>query len=264
MVCMGEAQSTCSDILRGVPQGSILGPQLFTLYVNHLPQVVRHSDIKQYADDTTLYHASDNVSDLSKSLSANLEGVASWVEQNGLKLNEAKTQMLLLGRKKRAKELDNVNVELKGQKVERCGKVKYLGVWIDEDLSWRDHIEAVRRKCYGGLAKISWLRDSLPAVTKKRVYNALVLPHLDCCCVVWQECGKVLQQKLDRIQNNGMRLICAKPHRTPGEDLRKSLRWTSLVERGEVFRLIHIHRCFHNQVPGYLSDSVWTNESCAR
>ena len=147
MVCMGEAQSICSDILRGVPQGSILGPLLFTLYMNGLPRVVRHSVIEQYADNTTLHHASNNVSDLSKSLNADLEGVASWVEQNGLKLNEAKTQMFLLGKKKRAKELDYVNVELKGLKVERCGKVKYLGVWIDEDLGWRDHIEAVRRMC---------------------------------------------------------------------------------------------------------------------
>ena len=123
--------------------------------MNDLSQVVRHSDIKQYADDKTLYHSSNNVSNLSKSLNADLEGVANWVEQNGLKLNEAKTQMLLLGKKKRAKELDYINVKLKGQKVERCDKVKYLGVWIDEDLSWRDHIEAVRRKCFGGLAKIN-------------------------------------------------------------------------------------------------------------
>ena len=174
--------------------------------MNDLPQVVRHSDIKQYADDTTLHHASDNVSDLSKSLNADLEGVASWVELNGLKLimNEAKTQMLLLRKKKKAKELDNVNAELKGQKVYgKMWQVKYLGVWIDEDLSWRDHIEAVKRKCYGGLAKISRLRDSLPAVTKKRVYNGLVLTHLDYCCVVWQECRKILQQKLERIQNYG-------------------------------------------------------------
>ena len=134
------------------------------------------------------------MSDLSKSLSADLEGVESWVEQNGLKLNEAKTQMLLLGRKKRARELGNVNVEMRGEKVRRYGKEKYLGVRVNEDLICRqDHIETVRRKCYGGLAKISWLRDSLPAVTKKSVYNALVLPHLDYCCVVWQECGKVLQ-----------------------------------------------------------------------
>ena len=87
--------------------------------------------------------------------------------------------------------MDNVNVEVKGQKVERRGKVKYLGVWIYEDLSWRDHIGAVRRKCYGELANISQLRSCLPAVTKKRVYNALVLLHLDYCCVVWQECGKM-------------------------------------------------------------------------
>ena len=85
------------------------------------------------------------------------------------------------------------------------------------------------------------LRDSLHAVTKKRVCNALVLSHLDYCCVVWQECGKVLQQKLERIQNYGMRLVCVKPPRTPSEDLRKSLRWTSLVERREIFRLTHIH-----------------------
>ena len=95
------------------------------------------------------------MSDLSKSLNADHEGVVSWVEQNGLKPNEAKTQMLLLCKSKRAKELDYVDVELKGQKVERCDKVKYLGVWIDEDLNWRDCLEAVRRKYYGGLAKIS-------------------------------------------------------------------------------------------------------------
>ena len=72
------------------------------------------------------------------------------------------------------------------------------------------------RWCYGELAKISQLRDSLPAVIKKSVFNALVLSHLDYCCVVWQEFGKVLQQKLE---NYGMRLICAKPPRTPSEEL---------------------------------------------
>ena len=90
---------------------------------------------------TQHYCASDNVSGLSKTLNADLEGVANWVEQNGLKLNETKTQMLLLGRRKRAQELDDVNVELKRQKVGQCGKVKYLGVWIAEDLSWRDHMK---------------------------------------------------------------------------------------------------------------------------
>ncbi len=149
-VCIAAVQSAWSDIRRGVPQGSILGPLLFTLYVNDLPWAVMQGKVKQYADDTTMYCASDSSNDLSNSLNEDLPGVASWVERNGLKLNEAKTQMLLLSRKKRAKELDDVVVKLKGQQVTRSDKVKYLGVWVDDGLNWREHIQAVRRKCFAG------------------------------------------------------------------------------------------------------------------
>ena len=175
-VCIGAVQSAWSDILRGVPQGSILGPLLFTIYVNDLPQAVVQSEVKQYADDTTMYCASDSSAALSGGLSADLARVADWVEQNGLKLNEAKTQMLLLSRRRRAKELEDVVVTLRGQEVTRSDKVKYLGVWIDEGLTWSDHIEVVRKKCFGSLANLRRLRDSLPELTKKNIYNALILP----------------------------------------------------------------------------------------
>lgn len=127
------------------------------------------SKVKQYADDTTMYCASDSSAALSSGLSADLARVADWVERNRLKLNEAKTQMLLLSRRRRAKELEDVVVTLRGQEVTRSDKVKYLGVWIDEGLTWSDHIEVVRKKCFGGLAKLRRLRDSLPEVTKKNM-----------------------------------------------------------------------------------------------
>ena len=142
-VCINGVQSGWTGILRGIPQGSILGPLLFTIYVNDLPQSVVHGRIKQYTDNTTLYAVSDNHVDLSNSLSMDLAGVTEWVERNGLKLNEAKTQMILLSRKKRSKELENVVVKLKGQEVARSRKVKYLEVWVDECLTWTDHVEAV-------------------------------------------------------------------------------------------------------------------------
>ena len=205
----GTVQSGWSDIRRGVPQGSILGPLLFTLYVNDLPQVVQ-GQVKQYADDTAMYCTSDKSEDLSNSLNADLARVAEWVKENGLKLNEAKTQMLLLSKKRRAKELDNVVVRLKGHEVTRSDRVKYLGVWVDEGLTWKDHVEAVRRECCEGLAKLRRLRDSLPAATKRKVYAACVLPHLDYCSVVWQECGKMLQKSVERIQNYAMQLICSR------------------------------------------------------
>ena len=86
----------------------------------------------------------------------------------------------------------------------------YLGVWVDRGLTWRNHIEAIHRKYFGGLAKLRRLRDTLPNVTKRSI---LVLPHLDYCCVVWQECAKTLQQKVEKVQNYAMRLICSKPPR---------------------------------------------------
>ena len=87
-----------------------------------------------------------------------------------------------------------------------------------------------------------------------------MLPTLDYCCVVWQECGKLLQQRVERIQNYGMRLICSKPPRTPSESLRKELNWMPLTKRREIFRQVLIHRCFHNQAPTYLSKSFHRNE----
>ena len=259
-MCINGVQSCWTDILRGVPQGSILGPLLFTIYVNDLPQSVVHGKIKQYADDTTLYTVSDNITDLSNSLSMDLAGVTEWVEQNGLQLNQAKTQMILLSRKKRSKELENVVVKLKGQEVARGRKVKYLGVWVDEGLTWVDHVEAVRRKCLGDLAKLRRLRDTLPAALKKNIYNALVLPHLDYCCVLWQECGIQLQKRVERIQNYAMRLICSKPPRTPSEELRSDMNWMPLSKRRELFRLVLVHRCVHGRAPAYLAECYETNK----
>ena len=144
-------------------------------------------------------------------------------------------------------------VKLNENVVEQREKAKYLGVWIDEGLTWKTHIEAVQRTCFGGLAKLRRHRDSLPALTRKNIYNTLVLPSLDYCCVVWQECGKVLQQRLEQIQNYAMRLICSKPPRTPSEALRREMNWTPLVNRREIFRQVLVQRCVTNWAPKYLA-----------
>ena len=69
--------------------------------------------------------------------------------------------------------------------------MKCLGVVLDDCLKWQEHVAALRRKCFAGLAKLRMLKDVLPVATKRKVYNALVLPHLDYCSVVWQECSMV-------------------------------------------------------------------------
>jgi hypothetical protein len=106
---------------------------------------------------------------------------------------------MVLSRKSRAQEVESANVLMDGEQIVRSRTVKCLGVWIDDKLMWKDHDNAVRKKCCAGLAKLRSLRDVLPPEIKKKLYCILVLPHLDYCSVVWMECAKTLQQKLERI-----------------------------------------------------------------
>ena len=167
--------------------------------------------------------------------------------------------MLLLSRRRRAAELEEVQVKLRGEAILRSKKVKYLGVWIDDELKWNEHIKTVRRRCLMGLDKLRRLREVLPVNIKKTLYNALVLPHLDYCCVLWQECKVELQQKLERVQNYGMRLILSKPPRTPSEELRQNLEWVPLAKRREMCRAALVYRCLRNQAPGYFNNFFRTN-----
>ena len=82
--------------------------------------------------------------------------------------------------------------------------MKCLGVLVDGGLTWMEQVQRVRKRCFAGLAKLRRLKDVLPPDIKKKVYNALVLPHLDYCSVVWQESTKDLRMKVERVQNYGM------------------------------------------------------------
>ncbi len=140
-----------------------------------------------------------------------------------LRLNANKTNMLLLSRKRRAHDLDRVEVMLEDVKLQRSEKVKYLGVRINDRLTWRDHIKQVRNKCFAGLAKLRRLRDVLPTRSKVQINNAIALPYVEYCSVLWQECTKELQQSVERIQNYEMHIILTKPPRTPSDELRQAL-----------------------------------------
>ena len=187
-VCIGEAKSKWTEVKRGVPRGSILEPLLFILYVNDLPQIVQSSAVKQYVDDTTMTLVAKDVTTLKKGLEQHLEEVLRWANGNGLKLNTGKTKLLLLGRKRRQKELVQVKVEMGDEKIVRSKAAKCLEVVIDDKLNWKKQVQNVRRKCFTGLVKLRRLKNVLPSTTKKQLCNALVLSHMNYCSVVWQEC----------------------------------------------------------------------------
>ena len=240
VVVDGEV-SSWGSVKTGVPQGSILGPLLFTLVINDLPSVLQSTKVMLYADDTTIYHSCSEPHELKAALAADLSRIVGWLRKNHLQMNVRKTQLLLLARKGRVRELEHVRLSVNGTEISRQDYVKFLGVLIDSGLTFEKHVAAVRRKCFGGLAILGRLRNTLPMSLKAALFDALIRPHLDYCSVVWQECSKALQRKIEQVQNRGMRQILSMPPRTPSEFLRGALKWDQLTKRRSMLRLQLMH-----------------------
>ena len=136
----GKDSSSRRPIKFGVPQGSILGPLLFVSYINDLPECLENCSINIYADDTVLYFTSLCSSEINKVVQDDLNRVAKWMECNKLILNQSKTKTMLFGSWQNLAKSPNFCIQLHGKILERVPKFSYLGVSMDETLSWKDHM----------------------------------------------------------------------------------------------------------------------------
>ena len=118
---------------------------------------------------------------------------------------------MVLSRRHRKCEAERIRIQLDGSILVSEEKVRYLGVDIGRNLTWKDQVCKVRRSCLSSLARLSRVSSFLPFETKQKLYNALVLPHMDYCCVVWMECGATLRHEIEWLTNYGMRLITSSP-----------------------------------------------------
>ena len=112
-------------------------------------------------------------------LEVDLESVLQWIERNHLLMNVAKTQMMVLSRKRKKSQAEQVRVALCGVEIAKRESVKYLGVLVDRELSWMDHVRKVQIKSLNALGMKRRIRSCLPVITRRTLYNALVLPHFD-------------------------------------------------------------------------------------
>ena len=141
----------------GVPQGSCLGPLLFLVYINDLPNCLEKSNVSMYADDTCLYYSFDSVDAINQAINADLIALKGWLEGNKLSLNVAETEAMIIGSNKKLHKIDTPDVpkpqfRIGSEDVRLVSDVKYLGVQVDQELKWTNHLTTVTKRSPGVLA----------------------------------------------------------------------------------------------------------------
>ena len=153
--------SSTQAIRFGVPQGSILGPLLFVLYINNLTQCLENCSINMYADDTVMYFTNLCTSEIARVVQDDLNGVVQSMESSRLILNQSKTKSMLFGSWQNLAKSPNFCIQLYGKTLETVAKFSYLGVLFGENLSWKDQIEYVGNKVSWSLGLLSRIRSCL-------------------------------------------------------------------------------------------------------
>ena len=240
----------------GIPQGSILGPLLFTLYINDLPNCLKHTTPRMFADDTSLTAAGETLSEVEKRANEDLRNVHNWLSANKLNLNIAKTEYVLIGSRHRINSLDiQPSINIDKQSVKRVKHSKVLGVQIDEHLDWTKHIESIAGKISSGIGAIKKAKEFVDRNTLVLIYNALVQPHFDYCCEVWDVLGKTLSDRLQKLQDRAARIIMNFKNESRQSLLaRNSLGWINLEERRVHIKAKLMYKSINNLAPERLSN----------
>ncbi len=205
-VFFNGVSSEVLNISCGVPQGSVLGPLLFLLYINDLPNISSKLQFFLFADDTNLYYESDDLIELEKTMNKELKLLSLWLNVNRLALNISKTNFIIF-RGYRKPYAHNVTLLMNKKAIEQKSHVKYLGILIDEHLNWKEHISNVTKKISRSVGIICKLRSCLNISLLRTIYYSLVYSHLNYGIHAWGSACKTDIEKILLLQKKAVRAM---------------------------------------------------------
>uniref|UniRef100_A0A3B3CIL0 Reverse transcriptase domain-containing protein n=1 Tax=Oryzias melastigma TaxID=30732 RepID=A0A3B3CIL0_ORYME len=253
-VSIGNFTSEPIEITCGVPQGSILGPLLFNIYMLPLAQVIKNNNISyhSYADDTQIYiRLTPGDRGPVQALGKCIEDINDWMCHNLLQLNKNKTEVIVFGAKE--KRLD-VTTELQSIQLKTTNQARNLGVVIDTDLNFDKHIKAVTKSAYYHLKNISRIKDLMSKQDLEKLVHAFIFSRLDYCNSVFTGLPKKSIRKLQLIQNSAARVLTRTKKVDHISPVLRSLHWLPVCQRIDFKVLLLVYKALNGLAPKYMTD----------
>ena len=205
-VAFKNINSDISHVSCGVPQGSILGPVLFLLYVNDLANTLNNAKFVLFADDTNIIFENENYQTLAKDVKNGLKSLSEWFNQNKLSINAKKTKVIQFNSDINA-NVNSLVLYLNGTQIEHANSIKFLGIKIQHNLKWDMHCTEKANKMSQILGLLSRMRNTLTVPVMTTIYQSLMEPHLNYGILSWGKAPKKCLKRLKIIQKKAVRVI---------------------------------------------------------
>ena len=256
LVEISGTRSSSKRISCGVPQGSILGPLLFLIYVNDMSAVVKNK-LLLYADDSAILVSAKNKSDIEIRLSEDLQSISQWLICNKLSLHLGKTESILFGSKQRLKSNSNLNIQCNGHTIGSTSSVKYLGATLDQSLSFDIMARSIIKKANDRLKFLYRKSSFLTQYTKRLLINSLIQCHFDYASSAWfNGLTQELKNKLQVTQNKLVRFVLnLNPRSHVGRDEFSTVKWLPVQDRVHQIILCHVYKIHTKKAPSYMHEN---------
>lgn len=256
-----NVSSNLEEIHCGVPQGSVLGPLLFLVYVNDISSVTEDSSLKLFADDTNLFVFARTYEQLQHKANMCLNNLQTWFVANKLSLNIEKTNFTIFALKDKNNVKNSVKLSIGGQLIKHVDCCKYLGVFVDEKLCWREHIDYIYKKLVKFTSLFYKIRHMLPYACLRTMYFAFVHPHIQYCIEIYGNACGVYLKKLSVLNNKLIRILFSKNIFTRIPVLYNVVDALPIEELYEMQLLVVIHKClYHKHLLPDIFNSYFVNK----
>ena len=264
-ISLGKTTSEQLTVKQGVPQGSILGPLLFLLFVNDMPLHVQKSTMDVYADDTTLSSSSNwkTIQSLNQALSLDLCKVERWASENKMYMNMQKTKALLVTGKRLRKRIvqDSGKLEVKTDNAEivNVENHKLLGMIIDEDLTYEAHVDELCNKLSKRLGLLRHISPYLKKNQRIIYFNTIIKPLMMYASQVWTLCNREALERVLRMQKRAARIILEAQRTSRTVTLFNNLSWIPFYNEAYIKRCELAYKRINGTLPNYLNTSLRKN-----